>query len=106
MENSFGSLALTSEIGTSGSFLDGELLIIALMSLVGASVVARFTNINSSFDYAVNYMVMLASCLVVDSFFSKLLAPVGNELVASALAANFGMTLAGFVLLFRYRKGP
>ena len=27
-----------------------------------------------------------------------------NDLVASAVSANFGMTLAGLVLLFSYRK--
>ena len=104
MESSFGFLALTPEIGTSGSFVDGELLVIAVMSLAGAIVVPRLTKIETSFDFSVNYIVMLASCLLVNSIFSKPLAPVGNELVASALAANFGMTLAGFVLLFRHRK--
>ena len=105
MESSFGFLALTSEIGTSGSLLDGQFLVIAVMSLFGAIVIARLTNIETSFDFSFNFMVMLASCLLVNSLLSKPLASVGNELVASALGANFGMTLAGFVLLFRYRKG-
>ena len=105
MESSFGFPALISEIGTSGSLLDGEFLVIALMSLFGAIVIARLTRIETSFDFSFNYMVMLAGCVLVNSLLSKLLAPVGNELVASALAANFGMTLAGFALLLRNRKG-
>ena len=100
----FAFLAWTPDIGTGGSLFDAKFLIIAVMSFIGASVVTRLAKINTSFNFSVNYMVMLASCLLVNSFASKIPVPVGNEFIASAVTANLGMTLAGFVLLFGYRK--
>ena len=104
MHDSFGILAWAPEMGSGGSFFDANFLIIAVISFIGASVVTRLAKINTSFNFSVNYMVMLASCLLVNSYAGSTMALVGNELIASALTANVGMTIAGFVLLFAYRK--
>lgn len=104
MEYLFEIFVWAPETGTGGSSFDAKFVIIAVMCFIGASVVTRLTKINTSLNFSVNYMVMLASCLLVNSYAGKTLAPVGNELIASALIANYGMTIAGLVLLFGYRK--
>ena len=83
---------------------DASLLVVVIMAFVGASIVTRISNMNTSFNFSVNFAVMLAGCLMVHGWTSEILLPVGNDLVASAVSANFGMTLAGFALLFSYRK--
>ncbi|MGI9463306.1 MAG: hypothetical protein ACR2OM_05175 [Aestuariivirgaceae bacterium] len=88
----------------SGSFLNGGLLIILVMSFIGASIVTRVAKINTSFNFSINFLVMLAGCLMFNSYASELLLPFENEFIASAVAANFGMTVAGCALLFGYRK--
>jgi len=88
----------------SGAFSDSSMLIVVIMAFIGASIVTRLVNLNTSFNFSVNFAVMLAGCLAVHSWTSEVLLPVSNDLVASAVSANFGMTLAGLVLLFSYRK--
>ena len=104
MENTFGFLAWTPDFGIGGSFFEPKFLMILIMSFIGASVVTRLAKINTSFNFSVNYMVMLAGCLLVNSIASSTLVPISNELIASAVTANIGMTAAGFALLFGYRK--
>ena len=43
-------------------------------------------------------------CLFINAYISETLVPLQNEIIASAVSANFGMTVAGFALLFAYRK--
>lgn len=88
----------------SGVLSDASLFIIVIMAFIGASVITRLANVDTSFNFSVNFAVMLGGCLAVHSWTSEVLLPVSNDLVASAVSANFGMTLAGFVLLFSYRN--
>ncbi len=88
----------------SQSLFDASLIIIVVMSFIGASVVTRLAKINTSFNFSINFLVMLAGCLFVNAYVSDMLVPLHNEIVASAVSANFGMTVAGFALLFGYRK--
>lgn len=87
-----------------GALSDASLIIIVIMAFIGASVVTRIARVNTSFNFSVNFAVMLAGCFAVHSWTNGLLMPVSNDLVASAVSANFGMTLAGFALLFTYRN--
>ncbi|NNE24858.1 MAG: hypothetical protein HKN11_19845 [Rhizobiales bacterium] len=87
----------------SGALSDASMLIIVVMAFIGATIITRVANVNTSFNFSVNFAVMLGGCLAVHSWTSEILLPVSNDLVASAVSANFGMTLAGFVLLFSYR---
>lgn len=84
---------------------DASLLVVVIMAFIGASIVTRVVQINTSFNFTVNFMVMLAGSFMVHSWTSEALMPLSNSLVASAVSANFGMTLAGFALLFGYRGG-
>ena len=104
MEQTLGFLAWTPDFGLSGSILEPKFLMILIMSFIGASVVTRLAKINTSFNFSLNYMVMLAGCLLVNSVASSALIPVTNELIASAVTANVGMTAAGFALLLGYRN--
>ena len=88
----------------SGGLSDASLFIIVIMAFIGASIITRLANVNTSFNFSVNFAVMLGGCLAVHSWTSEVLLPVSNDLVASAVSANFGMTIAGFVLLFSYRN--
>ena len=90
--------------GNSGVSGDASLLIIVIMAFIGASIVTRVARVNTSFNWSVNFAVMLTGCILVHNWTSEALMPVSNDLVASAVSANFGMTLAGFALLFGYRK--
>ena len=87
-----------------GETTDVALLIMALMSFVGAGVVMRLTQVESSFNFMVNFSVMFIGCLAFKEFGAPSLFPMQNEIIASAVTANFGMTLAGFDLLLAYRN--
>ena len=88
----------------SGEMSDISLLIMALMSFVGAGIVMRLTQVESSFNFLVNYSVMFIGCVAFKEFGAPVLFPMQNEIIASTVTANFGMTLAGFVLLLAYRN--
>ncbi len=101
----FISLANWSPSGiASGSFISANLIIILVMSFIGASIVTRLAKINTSFNFSINFLVMLAGCLMFNAYASEFLLQLENEFIASAVAANFGMTVAGFALLFGYRN--
>ena len=78
--------------------------VIIIMSFIGASVITRLVNINTSFNFSVNFLVMLTGCFLMNHWVGENVIPVSNDLVASAVTANFGMTMAGFALLFSYRN--
>lgn len=91
-------------LSSSGNVSNVAMLIMILMSFLGAGVVMRLTQVASSFNFAVNFSVMLIGCFAFREFGTPALFPTENEIVASAVTANFGMTLAGFVLLLAYRN--
>ena len=103
MNNYFEIISWTPSGSAAGSG-DLNLLIVVVMSFIGASIVTRIAEINTSFNFSVNFAAMLTGCLVVQAWTSDALMPVSNSLIASAVSANFGMTLAGCALLFGYRK--
>ncbi|MDH3740901.1 MAG: hypothetical protein OER56_04825 [Hyphomicrobiales bacterium] len=103
MDNYISLISWSPSSIASGALSDASLLIIVVMAFIGASIITRVANVNTSFNFSVNFAVMLGGCLAVHSWTSEMLLPVSNDLVASAVSANFGMTLAGFVLLFGYR---
>jgi type III secretory pathway component EscS len=84
--------------------VDLSVPVIIVMSFIGASVITRLVNINTSFNFSVNFLVMLAGCFAMHQWVGENVIPVGNDLLASAVTANFGMTMAGFALLFSYRN--
>ena len=90
--------------GGAGGLTDLSFLVVVVMSFIGASIVTRLVDINTSFNFSVNFMVMLAGCLLVNHWVGANILPVENDLVVSAVNANFGMTMAGFGLLFTYRN--
>ena len=83
---------------------DVTFLMMVIMSFIGAGVVTRLTKIETSFNFTVNFSVMLIGCFLFRQFGAPILFPMKNEIVASAITANIGMTLAGFVLLLAYRN--
>lgn len=89
-------------VGSSG--LDAGFLLMLVMAFIGASIVTRIAKVNTSFNFSVNFMVMLAGCLAVNAFMGDAMLTSGDGLIASAISANFGMTMAGFALLFSYRN--
>ena len=90
--------------GSTGSVgLDAGFMLMVVMAFIGASIVTRIVKVNSSFNFSVNFMVMLAGCLATHAFMADALHP-GSGLISSAISANFGMTMAGFALLFSYRN--
>ncbi len=100
----FGIITWRPQFGGSSEVSYVGLLIMAIMSFVGAGVVMRLTQVESSFNFMVNFSVMMIGCFAFREFGAPILFPMQNEIVASAITANFGMTLAGFVLLLAYRN--
>ena len=89
-------------IGAGG--LDAGFFLMVGMAFIGASIVTRIIKVDTSFNFSVNFMVMLAGCLVMQGFLGEALQTTSNGLIANAISANFGMTVAGFALLFGYRN--
>jgi hypothetical protein len=83
---------------------DDSLVLILIMSLVGAAILGNFLPHSTWFNSAVNVSALFVGGIVANAIFSLTGIHFLDSTLAAALVANVGMTIVGLGVLVAYRN--
>jgi hypothetical protein len=83
---------------------DGTLLLMIIMSLVGATILQSFLPYSTWFNSAVNVSALFIGGLVANVVYGWTGLHLLDATVSAVLVANLGMAIAGLLVIIAYRN--
>ena len=83
---------------------EGSFLIILAMALAGTVMLNSFVSFRTTLTSLFNFSALMAGGLIANYFYLGYGIPVVDDMVATAIVANIGMSGAAVAVLIAYRN--